>query len=44
MREYKPRIVDEILKDKLEAKGAVVLKDPNGAEKRRRQCRLLVVS
>lgn len=28
MREYKPRIVDEILKDKLEAKGAVVIEGP----------------
>ena len=28
MREYKPRIVDEILKDKLEAKGAVVSEGP----------------
>jgi hypothetical protein len=28
MREYKKRIVDEILKDKLEAKGAVVIEGP----------------
>ena len=28
MREYRPRIVDEILKDKLEAKGAVVIEGP----------------
>ncbi|MGO4971087.1 ATP-binding protein [[Clostridium] aminophilum] len=28
MKEYKPRIVDDILKDKLEAKGAVVIEGP----------------
>ncbi|WP_352398056.1 DUF4143 domain-containing protein [[Clostridium] aminophilum] len=28
MKEYKPRIVDEMLKDKLEAKGAVVIEGP----------------
>ena len=28
MNEYKPRIVDEILKDKLEAKGAVIIEGP----------------
>lgn len=44
MREYRPRIVDEILKDKLEAKGAVVIEGPKWCGKRRRQCRLLVVS
>ena len=27
MREYRPRIVDEILKDKLEAKGAIRVLD-----------------
>lgn len=28
MKEYKPRIADEILKDKLEAKGAVIIEGP----------------
>ena len=28
MKEYKPRVVDEMLKDKLEAKGAVVIEGP----------------
>ena len=28
MKEYKPRIADEILKDKLEAKGAVIMEGP----------------
>ena len=28
MKEYRPRIVDEILKDKLEAKGAVIVEGP----------------
>ena len=28
MKEYRPRIVDEMLKDKLEAKGAIVIEGP----------------
>ena len=28
MKEYRPRIVDEMLKDKLEAKGAVLIEGP----------------
>ena len=36
MKEYRPRIVDEMLKDKLEAKGAVLIE---GAEKQQPLCK-----
>lgn len=40
MKEYKARIVDNMLKEKLEAKALLLLKDLNGAEKQQLQCKL----